>query len=68
MENPNFNKIADGYSISNELVQERKDLAPALDRMLKAKGSYLLDIMVKKDENVFPMIPSGASVDEIRLK
>ena len=68
MENPNFNKIADGYSIPNELVKERKDLASALDRMLKAKGSYLLDIMVKKDENVFPMIPAGAAVDEIRLK
>ncbi|MDO8552074.1 MAG: biosynthetic-type acetolactate synthase large subunit [bacterium] len=68
MENPNFNKIADGYSIPNELVEERKDLAPALDRMLKAEGSYLLDIMVKRDENVFPMIPSGAAVDEVRLK
>ena len=68
MENPNFNKIADAYSIPNELVQERKELAPALDRLLKAKGSYLLDIMVERDENVFPMIPSGAAVDEIRLK
>ena len=68
MENPNFNKIADGYSIPNELVEERKELAPALDRMLSAKGSYLLDIMVERDENVFPMIPSGAAVDEIRLK
>ena len=68
MENPNFNKIADGYSIPNELVQERKELAPALDRMLSAKGSYLLDIMVESEENVFPMIPSGAAVDEIRLK
>lgn len=68
MENPNFNKIADAYSIQNELIRERKDLAPALDRMLAAQGSYLLDIMVQRDENVFPMIPSGASVDEIRLQ
>jgi acetolactate synthase I/II/III large subunit len=67
MENPDFNKIADGYSIPNELVKERKTLSSALDRMLKAKGSYLLDIMVQRDECVFPMIPSGAAVDEVRL-
>lgn len=68
MENPDFIKIAEGYSIPGELVEERKELHGALDRLLKAKGSYLLDIRVKKDGNVFPMIPSGASVDEIRLK
>lgn len=68
MDNPDFNKIADAYSIPNELVEKRKDLNGALDRLLKAKGSYLLDIRVKKEENVFPMIPSGASIDEIRIK
>ena len=68
MDNPDFNKIADGYGIRNELVKERKDLSKALDRMLKAKGPYLLDIYVKKEENVFPMVPSGATVDEIRIK
>ncbi|MDO8522016.1 MAG: biosynthetic-type acetolactate synthase large subunit [bacterium] len=67
MENPNFNKIADAYSIPNELVQDRRTLSPALERMLSAKGSYLLDVMVRRDENVFPMIASGAGVDEIRL-
>ena len=68
MDNPDFNKIADGYSIPNELVSERKTLNAALNRLLKARGSYLLDIRVKKDGNVFPMIPSGAAVDEVRLK
>ena len=68
MDNPDFNKIADGYGISNELVKERKNLSKSLDRMLKAKGPYLLDIYVKKEENVFPMVPSGATVDEIRIK
>ena len=68
MDNPDFNKIADGYGIPNELIKERKDLGKALDRMLKAKGPYLLDIYVKKEENVFPMVPSGATVDEIRIK
>ena len=68
MDNPDFNKIADGYGIPNELVKERKNLSKSLDRMLKAKGPYLLDIYVKKEENVFPMVPSGATVDEIRIK
>ncbi len=68
MDNPDFNKIADGFSIPNELVEERKDLSKALDRLLKAKGSYLLDVRVQKDENVFPMIPSGATIDEIRIR
>ena len=68
MDNPDFNKIADGYSIPNELVKNRKDLNGAINRLLKSKKSYLLDVRVKKDENVFPMIPSGAAVDEIRLK
>ena len=68
MDNPNFNKIADGFSVPNELVKERKDLGRALDRLLKAKGPYLLDIHVKKEDNVFPMIPSGAAIHEIRIK
>ena len=68
MDNPDFNKIADGYRIKNELVEKRKDLNGALDRLLKAKGSYLLDVRVKREENVFPMVPSGASVDEIRIR
>ena len=68
MDNPDFNKITDGYHIPNELVEKREELSAALNRLLKAKGSYLLDVRVKKEENVFPMVPSGASVDEVRIK
>ena len=68
MDNPDFGKIAEGFSMPNELVKERKDLGGALNRLLKAKGSYLLDVHVKKEENVFPMVPSGAAVHEIRIK
>jgi len=68
MDNPDFNKITDGYHIPNELVEKREDLAAALDRLLAAKGSYLLDVRVEKEENVFPMIPSGANIDDIRIK
>ena len=68
MDNPDFNKITDGYHIPNELVEKREDLGGTLDRLLEAKGSYLLDVRVQKDENVFPMIPSGANIDDIRIK
>ena len=68
MDNPDFGKIAEGFSVPNELIKERKGLDAALDRLLKAKGSYLLDVHVKKEENVFPMVPSGAAVHEIRIK
>jgi acetolactate synthase-1/2/3 large subunit len=68
MDNPDFNKIADGYHIPNELVEKREELGAALDRLLASKTNYLLDIRVEKEENVFPMIPSGATIDEIRIK
>lgn len=68
LKNPNFIMIAKGCGIKAEKVEKRKDMPQALDRMLKAKTSYLLEIVVEKEENVFPMIPSGASVGEIRLE
>ena len=52
----------------HDRIEKREDLEEALDRMLKSEGPYLLDIRVLKEENVFPMVPSGASVDEIRLE
>lgn len=68
LKNPNFIMIAKGCGIKAEKVDERKDMPQALDRMLKAKTPYLLEIVVEKEENVFPMVPSGASVEEIRLE
>jgi len=68
MDNPDFNKITDGYHIPNELVEKREDLGAALDRLIAAKGSYLLDVRVRREDNVFPMIASGATIDEIRIK
>jgi len=67
MKNPDFIKIAEGYGIAGEVVTEREALGGALDRLLDSKVCYLLDIRVRKDENVFPMVPSGASIADIRL-
>jgi acetolactate synthase I/II/III large subunit len=67
IDSPNFIKIAEGYGIKGQTVTERENLSAALDEMLASKESYLLEVIVEKETNVFPMIPPGASVEEIRL-
>ena len=67
MINPDFVTIAKGYYLDSERVNDRKDLRPAVERMIKSKKPYVLEICVEKEDNVFPMIPSGASVSEVRL-
>jgi acetolactate synthase-1/2/3 large subunit len=67
MVNPDFVAIAKGYSIEAKSVTEREDLESAVKEMLMHDGSYLLEVHVGKEDNVFPMIPTGASVSEIRL-
>jgi acetolactate synthase-1/2/3 large subunit len=65
--NPDFVTIAKGFSIPGKKVSDRKELKSALDKMLAAKGPYLLDIMIEKEGNVLPMIEPGASVSEVTL-
>lgn len=64
---PDFVKVADAYGIPGQLVNHRENLESALQTMLDAKGPYLLEIMVEKEDNIFPMVPSGASVSDILL-
>lgn len=68
LENPDFVKLAEAFRVSSEHVGERNTLNGALDRMLSAKKAYLLDIKVEKEQNVFPMVPAGASISDIRLE
>jgi len=65
---PDFVAVAKGYYIEGQKVSERENLVDALKTMLDHKGSYLLEVMVTKENNVFPMVPQGCSVSEIRLK
>jgi acetolactate synthase-1/2/3 large subunit len=65
---PDFVAVAKGYYIDGQKVSERANLVDALKTMLNSKGSYLLEVMVTKENNVFPMVPQGCSVSEIRLK
>jgi acetolactate synthase-1/2/3 large subunit len=67
MTNPDFPKIAEGFGIDSEKVSERADLDKAINKMLASGGPYLLEIEVEKEDNVFPMVPSGESVTNIRL-
>jgi acetolactate synthase-1/2/3 large subunit len=67
MVNPNFVAIAEGYYIKAKKVTKREDLDAAVAEMMASKDSYFLEVMVEKENNVFPMIPTGASVSDIRL-
>ena len=65
--NPDFVTIAKGYHIKGQKVTKRGDLAGAVQEMMDSKDAYFLEVAVEKEDNVFPMIPSGASVSDIRL-
>jgi acetolactate synthase-1/2/3 large subunit len=68
MTNPDFVTIAKGYHIEAKRVTKREDLAAAVEDMMRSKAAYFLEVCVEKEDNVFPMIPSGVSVSEIRLE
>ncbi len=65
---PDFVALAKAYYIEAEKVEERATLRQALETMINHEGSYLLEVMVGRENNVFPMVPQGMSVSEIRLK
>lgn len=67
MTNPDFVTIAKGYHIPAKKVTAREDLAGAVEEMMATEGPYFLEVVVEKEDNVFPMIPTGASLTEIRL-
>jgi acetolactate synthase-1/2/3 large subunit len=68
MQNPDFVKLAEAYSIAARKVVDRKDLSDAIKVMLEAETPYFLEIVVGKEDNVFPMVPAGAGVSEIILE
>lgn len=68
LQNPDFIMIGKGFGIEGKKVEKRELLSEAIDEMLNYDGSYLLEVVVEKEENIFPMVPSGRSVSEIRLE
>lgn len=68
MTNPDFVAIAKGYYVDAKRVTKRDELASAIEEMMQSENAYFLEVCVEKEDNVFPMVPSGASVSDIRLE
>jgi acetolactate synthase-1/2/3 large subunit len=66
--NPDFITIAKGFGIDGRKVTERSELDEALNQMFGNDSAFLLEVVVEKEGNVFPMVPSGAGISDIRLE
>jgi acetolactate synthase-1/2/3 large subunit len=62
---PDFSKVAAAYGIPALEVKEKEEVVPAIEKAMAEKGPFLLDFHVEPEENVYPMVPSGAAIDEI---
>jgi acetolactate synthase-1/2/3 large subunit len=67
MISPDFVKLADAYDIEAKRVTKREDLQPTINKMIASKESFFLEVVIEQEDNVFPMIPTGATVSDIRL-
>jgi acetolactate synthase-1/2/3 large subunit len=63
--NPDFLKIADAYGISALRVKRRSEVVPAIQRAMEHDGPFLIDFMVEPEENVYPMVPPGATLAQV---
>jgi len=61
---PDFVKVAEAYCIPGLRVTRREEVAPAIEQAMEYEGPFLIDFMVEPEENVFPMVPPGASIAE----
>jgi acetolactate synthase-1/2/3 large subunit len=68
MQNPDFVKLAEAYSIPARKVEDRAQLQNALQEMLDATTPYFLEVVVGKEDNVFPMVPAGSGVGDVLLE
>lgn len=67
IQSPDFVQVAKGFGIPGKSISERKDLKEAIKELLHSDGTFLLEVMVGKENNVFPMVPQGRGVAEIVL-
>lgn len=68
LHNPDFITIGKGFGIAGHTVKERENLEESIQKMVDHDGPYLLEVMIEKEDNVFPMVPTGASVSDIILE
>ncbi|MGB3005970.1 MAG: thiamine pyrophosphate-dependent enzyme, partial [Chitinophagaceae bacterium] len=67
IQSPDFVQVAKGFGIPGKSICKRHELKTSLQEMLETNGSFLLEVMVGKENNVFPMVPQGRGVAEIVL-
>ncbi len=67
LKNPDFVTIANGFGVPGKTIDKPEELNAAIAEMLAHDGPYLLHVRVAQEENIFPMVPSGAAVDEVVL-
>jgi acetolactate synthase I/II/III large subunit len=68
LQNPDFILIGKGFGIAGHKVEAREDLESGIQKMIDHQGPYLLEVVIEKEDNVFPMVPSGASVSDVMLE
>ncbi len=68
LQNPDFLKIAEGFGVAGRYLEHPNELEEAVAEMLSTTGPFLLHVKVEREENIFPMVPSGCAVDEIVLE
>ena len=68
LKNPDFVTIAKGFRLESAKVENREELSAALDTMFAHKGGYVLEVVVEKEENLFPMVPSGMACSDVILE
>ncbi|MGM9766646.1 MAG: biosynthetic-type acetolactate synthase large subunit [Candidatus Cryptobacteroides sp.] len=67
MLNPDYMMIAAAYGIKSRVVERREDLEDAVREMFSDDSAFILDVHVKEESNVMPMIPPGKGIDQIML-
>ncbi|MFC2090226.1 biosynthetic-type acetolactate synthase large subunit [Bacteroidota bacterium] len=66
--NPDFQMISEGFGVHAKQVSKREDLKQVLEEMFADKNPFMLEVKVKKEGNIFPMVPAGGTVSEMRLE
>ncbi len=65
LDNPDFVKVAEGFGVKAMRIEKEKDIKKAIKEIIAHKGPVLADFWIEEEENVFPMVPAGASIDRM---
>ncbi len=66
--NPNFIMISEGFGIPAKKISDRNELNQSIEDLINTKGPFLLEVDCEKEVNIFPMVPAGGTVSEMRLE